>query len=195
MKTMNVKRFLTASFLLTCLLAAGSAVAQEERRPGPPVACPHPVTLVITNPPPVAPAPDPADFGPPLASAVAGSVWNQTAVNKAFGHTFHFPAPVRGECCLMTKGTLEVTIKCLQGGPAGSATSANDYVELVQGAASVPGYTPKAWPTGCSTGAVHNVMINNIPASILSTGRVSFYVEDDTAVLSAKLTLEGCCLK
>lgn len=193
MKTMNVKRFLTISFVLSCLLVAGSIVAQEERKPGPPVACPHPVTLVITNPP-GAPTPDPLDFGS-TASAVAGSTWNQTSANKGFGHTFHFPAPGRGECCLMTKGTLEVTIKCLQGGSPGSSTSGNDYVELMEGGHSVPGYSPKAWPTGCTTGAVHNVVISNIPASILSTGHASFYVEDDTAVLSAKLTLSGCCLK
>lgn len=190
MKTMNVKRFLTISFVLSCLLVAGLAIAQEELRPGPPVPCPHPVTQVITNPP-GGPTPDPVDFG---AIGVAGSMWNQTAVDKHFGHTFHFPAPGR-ECCLMTKGTLEVTIKCLQGGPAGSASSGNDYVELVQGGASVAGYSPKAWPTGCSTGAVRTLVINNLPASILNTGRVSVYVEDDTAVLSAKLTLQGCCLK
>jgi hypothetical protein len=35
----------------------------------------------------------------------------------------------------------------------------------------------------------------SIPQSVLATGFVSLYVEDDTAVVSAVLSLEGCCLK
>jgi len=191
MKTMNLKNSLAASIVLASLLVAGSAVPQN-MVPGPPTPCPHPVTLVLTAPPPSTPTPDPADFTPP---DVAGSVWNQTAVNKHFGHTFHFPSPTSGECCLMTKGTLEVKIKCLQGGPANSSTSGNDDIELVQNHVGVPGFSKKAWPSGCTTGAIGSVTFNNIPASVLATGRVSLYVEDDTAVLGAKLTLHGCCLQ
>ncbi len=89
---MNVKSSLTASIVLTSLLVAGSAFAQEQRIAGPPIPCPHPVTLTIAAPPPTPPTPLPDGFAPGLTAAVAGSVWNQTAVNKAFGHTFRFPA-------------------------------------------------------------------------------------------------------
>jgi hypothetical protein len=197
MKTKNLNSFFTASIVFASLLVAGSAVAQNLVA-GPPVPCPHPVSLTLNAPgtPPTPPTPDPLDFAPTLTAAVTGSQWNQTAVNKAFGHTFHFPSPTNGECCLMTTGTLQVRLKCLQGGPGNSSSSGNDDIELIQNHAGVPGFSKRAWPqpAGCATGAVTTVTFSNIPASVLSTGRVSFYVEDDTAVLGAILTLHGCCL-
>ncbi|HXH41879.1 MAG TPA: hypothetical protein VNN08_24865 [Thermoanaerobaculia bacterium] len=198
MKTMNLKNSLTASIVLASLLVAGSAVAQNLVA-GPPVPCPHPVSLTLNGPsrPPTPPAPDPLDFAPTLTAAVTGSQWNQTAVNKSFGHTFHFPATTVNECCLMTKGTLQVKVKCLQTGGANSSTSGNDDIELVQHGAPVSGFSKRVWPqpAGCVAGAVTTVTFNNIPVAVLSTGRVSFFVEDDTAVISATLILNGCCLR
>src|SRR5205807_10464996 len=52
-------------------------------------------------------------------------------------YTFTFPVCPK-ECCLWTTAYLQVTFKALQGGPPGSATSANDYVSIwVNGAAVV----------------------------------------------------------
>jgi hypothetical protein len=196
MKRKNLKSFLTASIVFASLLVAGSAVAQNLVA-GPPVPCPHPVSLVLTAPPPTPPTPDPLDFAPTLTAAVTGSQWSQTAINKSFGHTFHFPAPNGNECCLMTEGTLQVKVKCLQGGRSNTSTSGNDDIELVSNHAVVPGFSKRVWPqpAGCATGAVTTVTFTGIPASVLSTGRVSFFVEDDTAVLGATLTLHGCCLR
>ena len=198
MKTNNLKSFLTASIVFASLLIAGSAVAQNLVA-GPPVPCPHPVSLTLNAPgtPPTPPTPDPLDFAPTLTAAVTGSQWNQTAINKSFGHTFHFPMPNGNECCLMTTGTLQVKVKCLQSGGANTSTSGNDDIELVK-APGVPvtGFAKRIWPQpkGCVAGAVTTVTFTGIPASVLSTGRVSFFVEDDTAVLGATLTLHGCCL-
>jgi hypothetical protein len=65
MKTKNLKGFLTAGIVLASMLAAGSAVAQNLVA-GPPVPCPHPVSLTLNAPgtPPTPPTPDPLDFAP-----------------------------------------------------------------------------------------------------------------------------------
>jgi len=180
-----MKKTLIATIVLAAL--AAPLLAQEERHPGPPVPCPHPVSVVIlagTTPP----TPDQMDLGPQLYPTSVGSQWNQTAVNKHFGHTFHFAK----ECCLMTSGTLTVKIKALQGGPAKSATSANDAVNLVSNKTVVQQQQP--WINGVSTGAT-TVVTFNVPASVLSRGLLSIFVQDDTAVLSAELKMTGCCIR
>ena len=127
-----------------------------------PVPCPRPVSQVIQGAS-SAPTPDASDLPP--NTALTGYAWNQTARDKVFAHTFHFAKEV---CCLMTRGTLVVTVKALDSGPAGSATSAN-------GATKVLTFT--------------------VPASALSLGRVSLLAQDDTAIVSADLRLEGCCIR
>lgn len=185
-----MKKVLVSAVLFTAL-AAPLAAQEEERKPGPPMPCPHPVIVTIkaeTHPP----TPDPADFGPKLAPLVAGSQWNQTAIDKAFGTTFHFPGEAK--CCAWTKGTLVVTVKALQSGKPGSSTSANDDIDIISGGSPVPGLGRRIWPSGATAGSSTTIPIN-IPANILDKGEFSLYVEDDTAVLSAHLTLEGCCLR
>jgi len=185
-----MKKTLIAMLMLTAL--AATLAAQEERvlLPGHP--CPHPVKISIVGES-KPPTPDPADFGGTLYPLVAGSQWNQTAVNKQFGTTFHFPAPPK-ECCLMTRGVLVVTLKALQGGGVNSATSWNDDIVVSRGAHII--YNKRIWPQGSAvaTGAttVHTITLG--PGD-LATGVLSLRVEDDTAVTSAHLTLEGCCLK
>lgn len=178
--------------LMLIALAATLAAQQEERRPFPGHPCPHPITITIKGET-QAPTPDPGAFGSTLYPLVSGSLWNQTAVNKAFGTTFHFPAPPK-ECCLMTKGTLVLTLKALQGGGINSPTSWNDNLVVFNGSNKF--YNVRVWPQASSvaTGATETLTIN-IPPSVLATGFFSLYVEDDTAVVRAHLTLEGCCLK
>lgn len=184
------------SLFIVVALIAFAAVAQEERRIAIPTPhpCPHPIGITMTAPPP-APAPDPADFTGTLATAVAGSVWNQTLANKGFGHSFHFVHPGK-ECCLMTKGMLIVTVKALRAGPKGSSSSANDWVQLVKGGQSVPGSGQQPFGSfaNVTVGQTATVTIN-VPANILASGTVSFYVQDDSAVVKAELRLEGCCLR
>jgi hypothetical protein len=185
---MYQKKSLVAGIVFAGLLSAGLAMGQEVRKPGPPVACPHPVTITISAGS-AAPTPDLSQF--PAGTSVAGSVWNQTMANKHFGHTFHFPAPPK-ECCVMTSGTLRVTLKALQTGSKGSSSSANDGVNIFSGGVSVMGQTP--WPNGAVAGATTTLSFT-IPASVLATGEVNLYVQDDEAVVSATLVLTGCCLK
>ena len=93
----------------------------------------------------------------------------------------------------MTSGTLRVNVKALQGGPRGSATSANDSISIISGGVVVSQQSPW-YTTGVATGATATLTFT-IPANILAKGEFSLYAEDDTAVVSAHLTLSGCCLK
>jgi len=185
-----MKKALIATIVLTAL-AATSLVAQEQRTVYSPLPCPHPVTIIIKGSS-SAPTPDPKDLGPTLGPASAGSQWNQTATNKHFGHTFHFPAPPR-ECCLMTSGTIIVKVKALQGGPAHSSSSANDAFSLVSNGVVISQQQP--WNnSGVATGAVATLTFT-VPQSALNNGAVSIFGQDDSAFQGADLTLRGCCLK
>jgi len=188
---MRIRNLVIASTLFIILLTISSGFAQEERRSdlGRQVPCPRPTKLVITghNPATIVPT----EIPPATAAAVAGSVFNQTGIDKAFGYTFTFPVCPK-ECCLWTTGYLPVTFKALQGGPANSSTSANDLVSIwVNGALLSP--SQKIWSGAVATGATKSTTFA-IPGSSLTHGHVTLLVEDDTAVVSAVLTLEGCCL-
>jgi hypothetical protein len=183
---MKIRNLVIASSLLIGLLAVNSGFAQDEQRTplGRQVPCPHPTKLVIKghNPASVLAGEAPGSY--------AGSAFNQISINKNFGYTFSFPVCPK-ECCLWTTAYLTVTFKALQGGPANSSTSANDDVTIyVKGTAVV---STRIWSGAVLTGATRTA-VYAIPASYLSHGYVTLAVEDDTAVLSAVLTLEGCCL-
>jgi len=185
----QMKTYRVVSLVFIGLLAAGSIAAQQERiAESRPVLCPSPINVVLKGTA-SAPAPDPVDL--PASFAVTGSQWNQTAINKHFGHTFRF-ASYGKECCVITSGTLTVTVKALEGGPRGSSTSANDSVNVISHGTTVSQQSP--WLNGVSTGATQTLTFS-IPANVLATGQVSFYVQDDTAVVSADLRLEGCCIR
>lgn len=173
-----------ATLAVTASMSAQEAAAIARQ---PVVACPHPIstTLKGANPP----APDPGDFGS-LYNAVKNSQWNQTAVDKAFGTTFHLPR--QNECCVWTSALVTVGIKCLQGGPFNSASAGNDGINIISHGTSVAGVTP--WPNGCQTGDTKMVTIN-VPPSALAQGVFSLYVQDDTAVTSATVQAQGCCIR
>lgn len=187
-------------WVLLVLLATGTLLAQEEQRiavprpieiPAKTVLCPYPYNHTFTAGPPSAPAPIASEFPATLQAAIAGSVWNQTAANKHFGHTFTFPS--ERHCCAMTSGRLEVTIKALQGGGPNSATSVNDAVHAITNGAIFASKQP--WlNTTISTGTTTTVVFP-LTAAQLASGRISFYVQDDSAVLGAKLTVTGCCIR
>ena len=188
---MKIRNLVIATALFAGILATRSGFAQEERRTdlGHPVPCPHPAKLVINghNPATVIGSEIPAT----TAAAVAGSVFNQTQINKDFGYTFTFPVCPK-ECCLWTTGYLTVTFKALQGGPKDSSSSANDFASIwVNGAVVVP--SQSIWGGAVTTGATKTATFA-IPGSFLAHGHATLIVEDDTAVVSAVLTLEGCCL-
>jgi hypothetical protein len=191
-----MKRILVA---LVLILAAGTALAQQERRAAeapilPPtkvVPCPFPYSQTFTAPPPATPTPVVSAFPPALQAAIAGSVWNQTAANKHFGHTFRFPS--ERQCCLITSGKLEVKIKALQTAPKNGSGSANDAVHAIANGAIFASQQP--WlNTGVTAGATTTVTFP-LNAQQLAGGTISFYVQDDASVISAKLTVSGCCIR
>jgi hypothetical protein len=178
-------------FFIAGALAAQVPNAGEGTYPGRPVVmCPRPVSLDIQGEK-SPPTQDPTDLPANLIPLTAGSIWNQTAINKGFANTFHFRPP--GECCVWTKGTLTMKVKALQGGGSGSPTSANDGVTVFSNKVIVPPQV-SPWSSGVATGATKTLTFN-IPTSALALGKVSCYVEDDTAVVWAHLHLEGCCIR
>lgn len=162
--------------------------------PGRGVACPRPVTISLTRNSGAA-----SPYLPDMPTAmqtgganggIAASTFNQTSSNKWFGHTFHFKT-AEGQCCALQPGQLTVTYRALEGGQVndGSAPSVNG--------APYPNYLPGyIWPQGATVTVGQTVTKSYvIPPQIMATGRVSFYAQDDTAVVSATLTGSGCCLE
>ena len=189
--TMNSGRLIIAGVLLASLVAAHCGFAQEEHRTdlGRSTPCPYPAKLIINGHNPVTVIP--AEFPPAIGVAVAGSMFSQTQINKTFGYTFTFPVYPK-ECCLWTTGYLRVTFKALRGGSGDSSTSANDQAAIyVNGAAVVS--SQSIWDGVVATNAVKTTTLV-VPGSSLTHGHVSLTVKNRTAVLSAQLTLEGCCL-
>ncbi|HEX3581770.1 MAG TPA: hypothetical protein VH087_08400 [Thermoanaerobaculia bacterium] len=181
---------IAVSMLVAAAAAAQMPAPVPRFDPEPPhVLCPHPIVLDIQGEK-SAPAQDPTDLPAALIPLTAGSQWNQTAINKAFADTFHFP--MDKQCCAWTKGTLTMQVKALQSGPS-TSTSVNDAVTVYSNKVAVP---PQAvpWTTSVTAGQTKTLTFN-IPASALALGKVSFYVEDDTAVVWAHLHLEGCCIR
>ena len=147
--------------------------------PGPAVPCPHPYHYTVTR-------------GGHM-NATTG-VYNQTAINQIFEDTFVLPKPPPGDCCQYQSGTLTVTYRALQGGPANSSTSANDDAGL--GPMRPTNNWTRVWlnNTGSvATGAVKTITYP-IPPAMIASGSVIFGVEDDTAVVSATLSISGCCV-
>lgn len=180
---------LATAFLLT----AGSVFAQgvsagEGRGPDQSRPCSSfPPTQVITSQGPATPVV--SEFRADQQLLIPGSTFGHTQVNKSFGHTFSFKKP--SECCVYTSGTLTVDIKALSSGPPGSSTSANDGMALMSGGAAVAAsQTPWSAPTGVIANALKTITFT-VPANVIATGMVSFFVQDDTSVLKAVLTLGG----
>jgi hypothetical protein len=151
-----------------------------------PKLCPNPQPITLSAPTstsgPTPAAPNPIDF----SMSVAGSMFNQTQVNKPFGHTFNFTRP-SSECCQYADGLLTVTYKVLG--------------DLWPNDGGGPVRNGSGYQTGLIWANVPNVHVGTtvtktypIPASWIASGRVSFGVQDDTAVVRATLQINGCCL-
>lgn len=81
-------------------------------------------------------------------------------------------------------------IKALVGGSGASAY--NDGINVYVGGVQVASARP--WPTPPNTGATSTITIP-IPTNNLAGGLLSLYVQDDTAVVSAELDIDGCCIR
>jgi hypothetical protein len=206
-----MKHILIAAALLTSLIATGFGQAQEERREDSreqSLPCKQERVVVKGHGPTGKANLDhsdfPASFTPSefaLLDNPATNLFNQTAINQHFAYTFRFPGWPGGngkECCRCIEGaTLTVTVKGLQGGSRPSSTSGNDALSIYSSLAPGPGHvvtTQYLWPNGVSTGQTETLTFK-IPCKYLANGHISIFVEDDTAVVSAELSMLRCCLE
>jgi len=210
---MKIRNLIIAIALLTGLLGTGLGQTQEERRDDDKenaLPCKQERVAINGQGPTGKVNLDrsdfPDNFDPTAFAALenpATNQFNQTAINQFFGYTFKFPAwsnSNKKECCRCTEGaTLTVKLKALQGGGPHSPSSWNDAVEVYSSLAPGPSHKVVGqyiWlqTAGVATGQTETLTFK-IPCQYLSNGHLSIYVEDDTAVLSAELSLSRCCLE
>lgn len=154
---------------------------------------PCPKTIVLKAPPPNSTTP----YGPDFPST-PGPQWiepnfNGTTINRHVRHTFQWNG-CKERCCEVQKAKLVVTAKALTNGQSNQSPDAgNDSISIWKNGSVL--YWQYLWPnTGVSAGTVTTLTIP-IQPSWLDGCRLSFQVQDDTAVLDAKLVATGCCLK
>ncbi len=180
------------------VLAPGATLAQNDRIP-----CPNPLAPVsMTRGGATAATPMASEFLP--GTPLTGMRYNQPSYNQPFRDTIVFRKPSTKLCCRLDAlprtgyyGKLTVTYKALDEGPKGSSSSYNDSGGLVYLGSSVPGQSGWIYPQGSSV-SNHQIAVRTyfLSAAIVQSGRVSFAVQDDTAVVSAKLEVPGgCCLQ
>jgi hypothetical protein len=142
----------------------------------------------------------PDNLDPAFWNKLQNSQFNQTGIDQPFAYTFKFPAWTNSgkECCRCVDGaTLTVKLKALQTGGVGTASSGNDGMSVGSSLAPGPSHTVVPghyiWPNGATAGQIETLTFQ-IPCKYLTNGHLSFTVQDDTAVLSATLSLTRCCL-
>ncbi len=128
--------------------------------------------------------------GPPLGPLAN---WNGTQINQHFRHTFTFPP---GELCCQCveskRNVLTLKYKALQGGPAGSSSSANDGVAIYSNGSAL---LSQSLYSGAATTGQLGTKIIPLKCSWLANNRLSFAVQDDTSVMSATLDVDLCCVR
>ena len=202
MKPITNQRFAKAALFSLMALSMGTAFAQDARESRGPISaqtvrppaasnichCSNPVNvLVVKNAGPTSAVP--ADFIVP-ASRVNESPYNGTQVNKFFSDTLTWTMPKSNNCEL--KGTVMIRVKNL------GTISSNDSVGVWQSGKAVPGYNVggpanQLWG-GQGSGAIKTLTYPLTPA-MMQLGRLSVFVQDDTAVQEIKVQFEGCCIE
>jgi hypothetical protein len=202
MKNQTVVRNVFALALVTAsLLTAGPVLAQPQARTVAtdavalplPATCPAPFNVTLNaNAPYVLPSDVPRGVNYQTSL-------NYTEADKAYLHTFVWKHEQR--CCQITGAVLTVKMKALQPGQSNTSSDAgNDNISIVHGGQIVQPYNERIYtginhPFPAGQLATKVWTLNAAALGILnSTGMLTFYVEDDTSVLSATLQLTGCCL-
>lgn len=195
---MQSKTILTV-VALAALIFSGVVSAQEPaERPiseaaKPVIRCPVPMQISLTAPPPGVATPLAADFPlPPSPPSGVEPNFGGTQINRHFRHTFTWKPTTK--CCQYLQGTLTLTYKALSGGQTATSPNAgNDKWYIFKSAtvmASGPLYASFPFPAG-QTGT------KTIPLTpaMLAGDRLSFMVQDDTSITSAKLDVAACCVR
>lgn len=208
-----MKKLFCLALVLAALGLAGFGVAEEtpEARVAPvpphskPVPCPFPMHINLSAS--SGAAPHVADF-PAQCSAGYTSTLNWTKADTCFRYTFRWK-PLT-DCCQCTSATLTIKYKSLQdcqsATPDGgnedstsrqSATSGacNDSISLWSNGSAIPGTSHALYTTFPVTKGQTGSKSIPIKCEWLKNNRLSFIVQDDTAVTSATLSVVGCCVK
>jgi hypothetical protein len=192
-----MKRLLILAFVALCILP-NLGKAQEERRVqsdaiSPIQLCPkgsQQQVINLTAPPPVTATPYLPDFPTTSCSAGFEPKFGGTTADRCFRHTFTWKTP--GPECHCLSGELTLKYKALQGGPAGSASSANDTVAIFSGGSVVAGTSQALYSGTVTTGQIVTKTIR-LTCDMLKNNRLSFLLQDDTAITSATLHVVYCC--
>lgn len=203
-----VRNFLGAAFVAASLLGTTPTGAQErraaprveqERRVRVEVAeparggCPRPVAVTLKASPGNVVN---SDFAPTYL-AMPRAPLGGTQPNQGFLQSFQWARD--GRCCEITKAVLTVEMRAIQSGQSKESSDAgNDHIHLMHGGSVVQPYSEPvygSWPFAAGQTAVKTWDLQGAALSYLNThGTVSFFVQDDTSVVSATLQIYGCCL-
>jgi hypothetical protein len=166
-------------------------------RPLPTLPCPRPMRLqsVRLQAPPPSPAvplqPEiPATIWSNLQGPYGTTNWSEPNPNKVFAHTFQWNPPCKAGCRL--GGTL--TFAYRNNLPASSNSSpdaGNDKYYVYNGGTLTQSGFLYASPVS-STGQTFTKTLTLSPAEV-ANNKVTLVVQDDTAVLEAKVELNYCC--
>jgi hypothetical protein len=186
----NLALVLVAVLFSATMLTSGGVLGQTGAQQ-----CPNPRRINLTQSSGAA-TPVMADFPKGLCPGGIEPNFGGTKVDRCFIHTFSFPPPSELCCqCVEGKGnTLTLKLRVLLGGPAGSSTAANDQFAIYSNGSFVTGTNQPLYSGSVTTGQVVTKTIA-LKCSWLNNNRLSFLTQDDTAVLSATLNLNTCCVK
>ena len=114
--------------------------------------------------------------------------------NRHVRHTFKWDGCKQNKCCEIYKAKLVVTVKALTDGQSHESTDAgNDSISIWKNG-SVQHWQYLYSPTPVTAGTIKTFTIPVQP-SWLDGCRLSFQIQDDSALLDAKLVATGCCVK
>jgi hypothetical protein len=165
-------------------------------RPLPGLPCSRPMVLrsVTLGAPPPNPASPlqselPAQIWTTLQGSSGTTNWGDPQANKVFAHTFQWSPPCKTGCRM--GGTLTFTYRNnLAASSTSSPDAGNDKYYLYNGGTLTQSGFLYASPS--QPGQTFTKTLTLSPAEI-ANNRVTLVVQDDTAVLQAKLELRYCC--
>ncbi len=166
-------------------------------RPLPTLPCSQPMQLQsvrLQAPPPSPAVPLQTELPATIWSTLQGSYgttnWSETNPNKVFAHTFQWNPPCKTGCRL--GGTLTFAYRNNLPASSNSAPDAgNDKYYVYNGGTLTQSGFLYASPVS-SAGQTFTKTLTLSPAEV-ANNRVTLVVQDDTAVLEAKVELNYCC--
>ena len=162
--------------------------------------CPKPVPIVMSRPLPSPPAPIPNQTNPFLSDfftprPLPPAQYNGTVADRQLWDTFTWKLPSR--CCQFLRGTLTIVYKPLKGGHGDQSPQAgdagNDKLRIYSNGTQLLAVLLYP-PVNFNSGGPWQTKTIPITPNMIPNNRLSFIVEDDTAVQSAKIDLYYCCL-